>query len=85
MNGSEQIDFGDECDLHHFSPADRDMVVREFIDQASGKGLKRIKVVHGKGKSFAKHRLLTLLRTHPMVESFGDDGTNWGATVIFLK
>ncbi|MBN1531514.1 MAG: Smr/MutS family protein [Spirochaetes bacterium] len=85
MGNGEPLDFGDECDLHHFHPRDRDAVVSEFIDQASVKGLKRIRVIHGKGKSFAKHRLYELLRDNPSVKSWGDDGPNWGATVIYLK
>jgi DNA-nicking Smr family endonuclease len=85
MDDTESLDFGDECDLHSFHPRDRDAVVREFIEQASGKGLKRIRVIHGKGRSFAKLRLYELLQANPMVESWGDDGPNWGATVIRLK
>lgn len=86
-NGDEGlvIDFGDECDLHHFHPRDRDTVVKEFIRQAWSKGLRRLRIVHGKGRSVAKARLVILLGNDPRVERFADDGVNWGATVVFLK
>lgn len=83
--GPREIDFGEECDLHHFHPGDREMVVKEFIRQASEKGLRRIRIVHGKGKSVAKEQILGLLGNDPRVEGFGDDGPNWGATVVILK
>ncbi|HPN12434.1 MAG TPA: Smr/MutS family protein, partial [Spirochaetota bacterium] len=48
------IDFGYECDLHFFEPRETAAVVREFIRQATQKGLSTVRLVHGKGKSAKK-------------------------------
>ena len=79
------IDFGYECDLHFFEPRETDDVVREFIRQAAAKGLKKIRLVHGKGISAKKRRVYELLQSHPDVAEFRNDGGNWGATIITLK
>jgi DNA-nicking Smr family endonuclease len=79
------IDFGYECDLHFFEPRETDEVVREFIRQAAEKGLKKIRLVHGKGISAKKRRVYELLQNHPDVAGFTNDGPNWGATIITLK
>ncbi len=79
------IDFGYECDLHFFEPRETDNVVREFIRQAMAKGLKKIRLVHGKGISAKKRRVYELLQGHPDVAEFRNDGANWGATIITLK
>lgn len=81
----EQIELGSELDLHHFHPKDTKAVINEFIRQASENRLPRIRVVHGKGKSVKKQLIYKILKTHPDVLSFRDDGYNWGATVIELR
>ena len=79
------IDFGYECDLHFFEPRETAAVVNEFIRQAAAKGLKKIRLVHGKGKSVKKREAYEMLKRHPLVAGFCNDGPNWGATIITLK
>ncbi len=79
------IDFGYECDLHFFEPRETDDVVREFIRQAAIKGLKKIRLVHGKGISAKKRRVYEILERHPDVAGYCNDGPNWGATIITLR
>ena len=79
------IQFGYECDLHHFHPGDTKVVVNEFIRQAIRDGRERIRLVHGKGKSVKKRTAYSILEEHPDVHSFVDEGHNWGATIITLK
>jgi len=80
-----EIDFGYECDLHHFHPADTATVVNEFIRQARSKGLEKIRLVHGKGRSVKKKHVYSILDNNPGVHSYRDEGANWGATIIFLN
>jgi DNA-nicking Smr family endonuclease len=49
------------------------------------KGRKKIRLVHGKGISAKKRRVYELLRNHPDVAEFRNDGANWGATIITLR
>ena len=78
------IDFGYECDLHFFEPRETDAVIAEFLRQAVEKGLTTVRLVHGKGKSAKKRRAYEILSSHPCVLAFGNDGANWGATLITL-
>ena len=80
-----RIDFGYECDLHFFDPSETSPVVNEFIRQAVEKGISQIRLVHGKGKSAKKREAYEILSKHPDVLSFGNDGPNWGATLIQVK
>ena len=79
------IDFGYECDLHFFEPRETGDVINEFIRQAVAKGMKTIRLVHGKGRSAKKRQAYDILMNHPDVREFRNDGTNWGAAIITLK
>lgn len=79
------IEFGDECDLHHFHARDTEVVVMEFLRQGREKGLNRLRLVHGKGKSTVKRTALAILAAHPDVAECLQDGPNWGATIVVLR
>lgn len=81
----EEFEFGPEVDLHHFHPRDTGIVVHEFLKQGKEKGLSRLRIVHGKGRSQKKSQVHSLLTDAPEVESFSDDGSNWGATIVNLR
>ena len=79
-----QIEFGDELDLHHFAPRDTAILVEYFLRDAHARGLTRVRIIHGKGKSVKKREVYALLERSPLVSSYGDDGHNWGSTVAYL-
>lgn len=79
-----QIEFGDELDLHHFAPRDTAILVEYFLRDAHARGLTRVRIIHGKGKSVKKREVYALLDRSAFVSSYGDDGHNWGSTVVFL-
>ena len=82
-NGGE-IEFGDELDLHHFAPKDTAILVEYFLRDAHARGLSRVRIIHGKGRSVKKREVYALLDRSALVSSYGDDGHNWGSTVVFL-
>ena len=82
-NGRE-IEFGDELDLHHFAPRDTAILVEYFLRDAHARGLTRVRIIHGKGKSVKKHEVYALLDRNALVSSYGDDGHNWGSTIVLL-
>jgi DNA-nicking Smr family endonuclease len=82
--GVFRIEPGEELDLHHFSPRDAKSLVVDFIDDARAKGLARVRIVHGRGRSVLKSITLSALAAHPAVESFHDDKANWGATIVHI-
>lgn len=75
----------DELDLHPFHPQDAKAVLREFIEIATAKGIKRVRIAHGKGKSVIKSIIINELKVNRDVISFYDEPGNWGATIAHLR
>ncbi|MBC7187482.1 MAG: Smr/MutS family protein [Calditrichaeota bacterium] len=78
----------DELDLHGFFPEQVPEVVDEFLRHACASGFARVRIVHGKGRSKLKWAVHRLLRSHPLVEAFGDappEAGGWGATIALLR
>ncbi len=78
----------DTLDLHGFFPEQIPAMIRDFIDNARSLKMRRLRIIHGKGKSRLKWEVHQALKANPCVEAFGDASTEeggWGATVILLK
>ena len=85
---SEYIEVTDVLDLHGFFPEQIPEVVEEFVRSAVEKGLKNVRITHGKGKSRLKYEVRKALETHPDVAWYGDAPVGyggWGATVVELR
>jgi DNA-nicking Smr family endonuclease len=80
----DTIEFGDELDLHCFSPSDTAFLVDYFLRSSFDKGMHKVRIIHGKGKSVKKKEVLQILSSHPLVAEFSDDSFNWGATTVKL-
>lgn len=77
----------DTLDLHGFFPEQIPQMIRDFIQNARTLGLRRLRIVHGKGKSRLKWEVHQALMAEPSVEAFGDappETGGWGATVVLL-
>ena len=77
----------DSLDLHPFSPRDVASVVEEYIRAASERGIREVRIIHGKGLGVQREIVRSLLARLPRVESFGpapEDRGGWGATVAWL-
>lgn len=75
-----------EFDLHSFQPRDIPSVVEAYLQAAREKGLKEVRLVHGRGIGVQRATVQRLLRSHPLVESFHDaPGSHLGATVVRLR
>jgi len=78
----------DTLDLHGFFPRQVPEIAAEFIENAISLGLRRLRIVHGKGKSRMKWEVHRVLKEHPAVEEFADappESGGWGATIIILR
>jgi len=77
----------DSLDLHAFAPRDRLAAVQAYLEEARRRGLREVRIVHGKGKGVAKGEVAALLRRLPWVarayEAPPERG-GWGATVVEL-
>lgn len=75
-------------DLHQFSPNETRAVLEEYIEVCLERGILSLRIVHGKGIGVQREIVRSLLKSHPRVKAFrqeGGSGGGWGATVVDLK
>ena len=78
----------DALDLHTFAPRDVLSVVDEYLRAAAARGLREVRLIHGRGKGVQRAAVQSMLRDHPLAESFFDapEGRGgWGATIVRLR
>ncbi len=83
-----EVPIEDALDLHTFAPRDIPAVVAAYLEAAARKGLREVRLIHGKGKGFQRKRVREVLAEHPLVEDFQDAPPSrgaWGATLVWLK
>jgi hypothetical protein len=77
----------DALDLHPFAPRDIPDVVCDYLGAAHARGLREVRLIHGRGIGVQRERVRSVLANHPLVTSFHDatpDRGGWGATVAYL-
>jgi DNA-nicking Smr family endonuclease len=73
-------------DLHPFAPRDIPSVVDEYLRAAHERGLREVRLIHGRGKGVQRGIVQNVLEKHPLVEEFWDaTETHLGATVAKLS
>jgi dsDNA-specific endonuclease/ATPase MutS2 len=79
---------GGELDLHAFAPHEVKELVAQYVDEAAGRGIFELRIVHGKGTGALKRLVHAVLERHELVVAFrlGDDTQGgWGATLVQLR
>lgn len=77
-----------ELDLHNFSPKEVAPLVREYLEVCHARGLRDVRIVHGKGKGVLRRTVHSLLEGHVLVEDYrlgGHGEGSWGATIVRLR
>jgi DNA-nicking Smr family endonuclease len=77
-----------ELDLHTFRPADLGELIPAYLAECSARGLREVRLIHGKGTGTLRTTVHALLRRSPLVLNFrlGDEHTgSWGATLVTLR
>ena len=78
----------DELDLHTFRPSDVKDLVPDYLEEAARRGLREVRIVHGKGTGVLRTTVHAILARHPLVASYalaGERRGGWGATVVVLR
>jgi DNA-nicking Smr family endonuclease len=78
----------DSIDLHTFSPKEARPLVEEYLFQCRAKGLKEVRIIHGRGTGVLRQVVRSVLERNSLVERFADappERGGWGATVVQLK
>jgi len=77
-----------ELDLHTFRPAEIASLLEDYFAECRRRGLRRVRVVHGKGTGTLRATVEAQLRRSSAVLSFGpgdETSGGWGATIVTLK
>ncbi len=74
-------------DLHTFRPSEVKDLVSEYIDVCLARGIRHIRIIHGKGTGTLREIVWSILEKHQAVTEYGHDQTagGWGATAATLK
>jgi dsDNA-specific endonuclease/ATPase MutS2 len=77
-----------ELDLHTFNPRDFGELLPAWLTECQSRGLREVRIVHGKGTGTLRTTVHAHLRRSPLVIRFrlGDETSgSWGATWVTLK
>ena len=77
-----------ELDLHPFAPRDIPSVVEEYVRACHEKGVRHLRLAHGRGRGVQRAAVRRVLASLPEVLSFDDAAPGaggWGATVVELR
>lgn len=80
-----ELEITDVLDLHSFPPKEVKDVVRDYLDAAYEKGLRRLRLIHGRGVGVQRRTVRALLERDPRVTAYGDapaEAGGWGATWV---
>jgi len=78
----------DSLDLHSFRPGDIPAVVRDYLEECLRRGMREVRLIHGRGTGTQRAVVRGLLARHPAVAAFADappERGGWGATVVILR
>ena len=85
---SVELPITGELDLHTFRPRDLGSLIPDYLAACRAKGIRRVRVIHGKGTGQLRQTVRTLLSRCPDVagwEPAGEGEGSWGATIVWLK
>jgi DNA-nicking Smr family endonuclease len=81
-----QVPIEPELDLHAFAPRDIPSVVDEYVRAAHARGLRDLRLIHGRGRGVQRGIVQQTLERHPLVAEFWDDAaSHLGATCCRLR
>jgi DNA-nicking Smr family endonuclease len=87
-DGPVELPITDVLDLHSFRPAEVADVVREYLGAAYAKGIRELRIIHGRGIGVQRRTVQVLLGRDARVAAFGDapaEAGGWGATWVRLR
>ena len=82
-----RVPIEDSFDLHSFRPEDVLDALTEYLEAASRRGFREVRVIHGKGKGIRRAEVRRWLASHPIVQDVFDAGPErggMGATIVVL-
>jgi DNA-nicking Smr family endonuclease len=88
MSESEfEIPIDGTLDLHTFRPSEVGEVVPAYLEACAERGIREVRIIHGKGIGNLRRSVEALLERHPLVSRFAtadERAGGWGATLVTL-
>ena len=81
------IEFKDVLDLHSIPPRQIRAVVEDYIAEAHQRGVRWVRIIHGKGVGVQRQIVRSILSRRPCVVEYQDapaEAGGWGATLVTL-
>jgi dsDNA-specific endonuclease/ATPase MutS2 len=81
------IEFKDVIDLHSIPPKQVRAVVEDYLEEAHERGVRWVRIIHGKGIGAEREMVRSILARTPFVINYHDappEAGGWGATVVTL-
>ena len=82
-----EIPITGELDLHTFRPSEITSLLDEYLVTCRARGIRRVRLVHGKGTGALREHVHAYLRRSTAVARYqlGDETSGgWGATLVTL-
>jgi DNA-nicking Smr family endonuclease len=74
-------------DLHTFRPSEVGEIVPAYLEACAERGIREVRIVHGKGIGNLRRSVEAILGRHPLVAKFtpaDESAGGWGATLVTL-
>jgi DNA-nicking Smr family endonuclease len=87
-SGIVHIPIEDWIDLHTFSPKEIPLLLEDYLLECQKRGLREVRIIHGKGKGVQLRIVHSFLERSPLVESYRlapPEAGGWGATIASLR
>jgi DNA-nicking Smr family endonuclease len=75
-------------DLHTFAPREVGELIPEWIDACKARGIRELRIVHGKGRGALRRTVHAILERRPDVLAYRlapAERGGWGATLVSLR
>lgn len=83
-----ELEINGILDLHPFQPKEMIDVVESYLEACREKGLREVRIIHGKGIGVQRDRVHAWLKQCPWVVRYGLDSRSaagWGATLVEIE
>jgi dsDNA-specific endonuclease/ATPase MutS2 len=83
-----EVPITDVFDLHSFASRDAKSALEAYLEEASLRGFRRLRIIHGRGIGMQREMVRKLLSRTKGVIAYGDaplEAGGWGATIVDLE